>query len=98
MKTIFLNLFLFTVLTLALAVDAKSQLDRCKVIDPTGTPLNVRASPNGRVLRKIRNNTVVYVEEYSSDSNGRAWARISLPTKNGRRNLGWVFREFISCY
>jgi hypothetical protein len=98
MKTIFLNLFLLTVLTFALAVDAKSQTARCKVTDPTGTPLNVRASPNGRILRKIKNNTVVYVEQYSTDSKGRPWAQISLPTSNGRKILGWVFREFISCY
>lgn len=90
--------FLFVVLTFALAVDAKAQSDKCKVTDPTGTPLNVRASPNGRVLRKLRNGTVVYVEEYSTDSKGRAWARVSLPTKNGSKNLGWVLREFISCY
>lgn len=98
MKIIFLNLFLFITLTLALAVDGKAQSDRCKVTDPTGTPLNVRASPNGRILRKIQNDTVVYIEEYSTDSKGRAWARISLPTRNGRKILGWVFREFISCY
>lgn len=80
------------------AGDAAAQSQRCKVTDPTGTPLNVRASPNGRILRTIRNNTVVYVEEYSSDRNGKPWARISIPSKNGRRVLGWVFREFISCY
>ncbi len=98
MKFIFLNLFLLTVLMFALSADARAQSDRCKVTDPTGTPLNVRASPNGRILRKIKNNTVVYIESYSTDSKGRAWAQISLPTRNGRKILGWVFREFISCY
>jgi len=69
----------------------------CRVADPTGTPLNVRISPNGRILQTLKNGTVVYVEETSYDSKSRPWVKISISVKNEKRVLGWVFREFISC-
>jgi hypothetical protein len=95
-KPIFCFLFLVGVLAFAGVHEARAQ--RCKITDPTGTPLNVRASPNGRILRKIPNGTVVFIEDTSTDAKNRAWARISIPVRNGRRSVGWVFREFISCY
>jgi uncharacterized protein YgiM (DUF1202 family) len=96
MKNTICFLFLLVVLAFAGATAANAQ--RCKITDPTGTPLNVRASPNGRIVGKVRNGTVVYIEANASDRNGKAWARIG--TYRGRRYviLGWVFREFISCY
>lgn len=90
--------FLFLVGVLAYAGVQNAQAQRCKITDPTGTPLNVRSSPNGRILRKIANGTVVIIEDTSYDSKNRAWAQISIAVRNGRRTLGWVFREFISCY
>ena len=90
--------FLFLVAVLAFAGVREAQAQRCKITDPTGTPLNVRASPNGRILRKIANGTVVMIEDTSYDSKNRAWAQISISTRSGRKTLGWVFREFISCY
>lgn len=96
MKTTICFLFLVGVLAFASVQEAHAQ--RCKVTDPTGTPLNVRASPNGRILRKIANGTVVFIEQTSYDRRNRAWAQISIPVRRGRRTLGWVFREFISCY
>lgn len=95
-KTIFCFLFLVGIMAFASVQEASAQ--RCKITDPTGTPLNVRSAPNGRILRKIANGTVVYIEQTSYDSRNRAWAQISIPARRGRRVLGWVFREFISCY
>lgn len=80
--------------TLALSVSAHAQT--CKVTDPTGTPLNVRATPNGKVIGKVKNNTVVYVSKYDYDNKGRPWALI-FNAKNDKY-IGWVYREFISCY
>jgi hypothetical protein len=90
--------FLFLVAVMAFAGVQNAQAQRCKITDPTGTPLNVRSSPNGRILRKIANGAVVFIEDTTYDSKNRAWAKISIPVRNGRRILGWVFREFISCY
>lgn len=95
-KTILCVLFLVGVFAFASVQNAKA--DQCKVTDPTGTPLNVRASPNGRIIGKVRNGTIVYIEQSAADRNGKAWARIG--TYRGRNYviLGWVYREFISCY
>jgi hypothetical protein len=41
--------------------------DRCKVTDPTGTPLNVRASPGGKITGKLPNGTLVSVAGYGDE-------------------------------
>ena len=69
--------------------------DRCRVTDPTGTPLNVRDAPQGRILGKVGNGRLVQMIETDSDRNGKTWARVG--TMDGRP-MGWVFREFVSCY
>jgi Bacterial SH3 domain len=70
----------------------------CQVTDPTGTPLNVRVTPNGKIINTLRNGREVNVEEIAYDSQGRPWAKVSGYYKNRYRVWGWVFREFISCY
>ena len=42
---------------LAFAADG----DRCKVTDPTGTPLNVRDGPNGKVIGTLANGALVAI-------------------------------------
>ncbi|MGJ0509436.1 MAG: peptide-binding protein [Methylocystis sp.] len=68
--------------------------DRCKVTDPTGTPLNVR-DKSKNIVGTIENGRIVMVQRYSEDSAGRPWAYVSTP---GGEGVGWVYREFISCY
>lgn len=69
--------------------------DRCKVTDPTGTPLNVRVAPQGKVVGKLPNGAQVQMIETGNDAGGRLWARIS---RMDGRPVGWVYREFVSCY
>lgn len=88
----------FSVVILIVAGVQVAKAEQCKVTDPTGTPLNVRASPNGKILQTVKNGTIVYEEQTAFDSKNRAWVQISRSTRNGRKILGWVFREFISCY
>ncbi|MBC7798062.1 MAG: SH3 domain-containing protein [Pyrinomonadaceae bacterium] len=67
----------------------------CIVADPTSTKLNVRSRPNGRVLRKLANGTVVRIEEYGE---GEEWVKISLTPKGGKRRvLGWVVQRYLNC-
>ena len=66
----------------------------CTVDDPTGTPLNVRASPNGPILGALNNGTSVEVRDVTVDRSGRRWAYI-LPLSEGKR--GWAFREYLDC-
>lgn len=81
-------------LTSALPVTSMAQT--CKVTDPTTTPLNVRVTPNGKIIGTVKNGTVVYISEYRYDNEGRPWAMV-FNAKNDRY-LGWVYREFLSCY
>jgi len=68
--------------------------DRCKVTDPTGTPLNIR-NIEKKIIGTIANGKIVYVTEYGEDDAGKPWALVQ--TATGRK-LGWVYREFISCF
>lgn len=69
--------------------------DRCKVMDPTGTPLNVRSAPQGRVIGQLPNGAQVQMVETDDDARGKIWARV---TRMDGRPVGWVYREFVSCY
>jgi len=69
---------------------------RCRVMDPTGTPLNVRATPNGQIIGSLPNGLLVSIRDVATDNRGRSWALIA-QFESGRR-IGWVFREFIACF
>ena len=70
----------------------------CKVTDPTGTPLNIRDQPNGRVINTLKNGKEVNIEAITNDKKGRPWAKVGGYYKSEYRIWGWVLREFISCY
>ncbi|MDO5770301.1 MAG: SH3 domain-containing protein [Psychrobacter sp.] len=81
---------------LSLLFTAPAYAQTCKVTDPTGTPLNVRSSAAGKVIGKLANGRVVYITDYEYDQKGRSWVLIfDAKTDN---YIGWVFREFVSCY
>ncbi|MGP0061736.1 MAG: peptide-binding protein [Beijerinckiaceae bacterium] len=70
--------------------------ERCRVMDPTGTPLNVRTEPNGPIVATLENGVLVTVLSRSTDARGKPWAFSGNYSDN--RPLGWVFREFIACF
>lgn len=78
---------------LALTLPSMAFAQSCTVMDPTGSPLNIRQSPNGKIVGKLRNGTRVVVHDYDYDRKGRPWAYVT-----SNRGAGWVFREFIACY
>lgn len=70
----------------------------CFVNDPTGTPLNVRATPNGKIVYKLRNGTVIenMSEEKFFDSKGRQWTFIfHFGPENPSQ--GYVISKYIKC-
>ncbi len=69
---------------------------RCRVMDPTGTPLNVRAAPNGSVVGQLRNGRLVTVLESSQDRRRRSWVYVA--DFSSGQPIGWVFREFVACF
>jgi hypothetical protein len=57
---------------------AAAEWERCKVTDPTGTLLNVRVKPNGKITGTLANGTLVAIIESADDANGNPWVRVSL--------------------
>ena len=70
----------------------------CRVSDPTGSPLNIRLKPNGKIVARIRNKRVVYPQSIIRANNGKKWTLIAIEEKHKTLVLGWGLREFISCY
>lgn len=59
--------------------------DRCRVTDPTGTPLNLRDAPNGAVVGSIRNGLVVFIRDGANDEQGRPWVLNKFPNRHDAR-------------
>lgn len=97
MKNVVVCLATTTVFISALVLPAKAERV-CQVTDPTGTPLNVREQPNGKVVSTLKNGRDVYIKETAFDRPGRPWARVSSYSGGKQKYWGWVYREFISCY
>jgi hypothetical protein len=66
----------------------------CMVTDPTGTPLNVRESPNGAMKGTLINGKQVQPLRFASAANGKPWAYVSDATG---REIGWVFFPYLTC-
>jgi uncharacterized protein YraI len=64
----------------------------CIVTDPTGTPLNVRSTPNGRIVGALHNDMQVGIVAYAL-VDGKRWVRV-IP---GIGKTGWVFADYVSC-
>jgi uncharacterized protein YgiM (DUF1202 family) len=74
-------------------INSPAQAAICMVTDPTGTPLNVRRTPNGRIIGSVESGLHVNVIGTAKDAQGRRWAKIR--AESGA--VGWVLREFVSC-
>lgn len=81
---------------LSLTASGAFAQSRCRVMDPTGTPLNIRAAPNGEIIGKAANGALVNVLDRSTDGRGRAWVYVA--HRASGEPLGWVYREFIACF
>jgi hypothetical protein len=67
----------------------------CTVKDPTGTPLNIRQQPNGKIIGKLDNGTQVEVLRDRTDRNGKVWIQVSADDSETVR--GYVLRKFLNC-
>lgn len=75
---------------------AEAQSNRCRIMDPTGTPLNIRDRPNGEVIGRVGNGRLVTRIRSSEDERGRPWSYVA--DRETGQPLGWVYREFIACF
>jgi len=80
---------------LLLAGTATLAAERCTVADPSGTPLNVRAEPEGRVTGTLANGRVVSLADTIRDGRGRPWSLV-YDFWSGDK-IGWVFRAHLAC-
>ena len=70
----------------------------CRVTDPTGTPLNARLQPNGKVVNRLKNGRTVYAQSISTDDEGKPWVLVAIKNQGKYKIMGYVLREFITCY
>ena len=89
MRILSLVAFFVSLSTLALACDGPPV---CTVIDPTGTPLNIRSGPSGKILGTLKNGVKVEVNEHQ-EKDGKRWALVS---KFGEA-AGFVFCAYLKC-
>lgn len=68
--------------------------DRCVVADPSGTPLNVRTAPTGRIIGTLSNGVLVAIFDRTSVE-GKTWAYVG--KDEDRTPIGWVYRDYLNC-
>jgi len=66
----------------------------CLVTNPSGRPINARATPNGAIRNTINNGEHIRLLQSCSDSNGRPWAYV---TNAAGQEMGWVFLDNVTC-
>ena len=71
-----------------------SAQERCLVADPTGTPLNVRTAPNGRITQTLTNGVLVMIFDRSS-VRGKTWVYVG--RYEDRVPIGWVYSGYLDC-
>ncbi len=83
----------------------------CFVNDPSGTPLNVRYTPNGKIARQVAKGEQLHDVVYTStignilqlpvvkDAKGRDWQYVALsnPEDMDQESAGWVLASLIRC-
>jgi hypothetical protein len=89
--------FAAALLTVFIATPGHTESLDCHVADPTGTPLNIRMEPNGRIVAKARNGELIQVfgGEEKSDRNGKLWYYVALNTSSAPD--GYALAAYIRC-
>ena len=80
-----------------LATPARAEM--CRIADPTGTPLNVRATPGGEVINRLKNGRKVFkdgIDGWDDEGNPK-WAHVVGEYKGEWRDWGWVFLGYLDC-
>jgi hypothetical protein len=86
-----------TVVCLVTLFPGRSDAKSCVVSDPTDRALNVRETPNGRVINRLRNGRTVEITQFENDAKGRPWGYATGYYKGRFRNWGWVFMAAVAC-
>jgi hypothetical protein len=70
----------------------------CTVKDPTNTDLNVRAAPQGRILKTLKDGEKIEIVDHQ-EVRGQRWARVAAfnPDDGLVIEGGWVFAQYLRC-
>jgi hypothetical protein len=77
------------------AGSAAASSGSCRVADPTGTPLNIRLSPSGKIVGQIENGMGVTITDRATDDKGARWVHV-VQHESGAE-IGWVFERYLNC-
>jgi len=96
-KAIYILTILIVIAAFTITNATAQYVQHCVVSDPTGSPLNIRSTPNGgKIVGKLKNGARVAFDTESGDGQDRSWALVWLDKKNAKP-LGWVLREYLEC-
>jgi hypothetical protein len=74
------NFVILVVLTgLASFIPERAVAKDCRVADPTGTPLNIRMQPNGKIVASVRNGELIQVSKVTRKPTVRGGLGTRLP-------------------
>lgn len=72
----------------------KSDLRFCQANDPSDTYINLRETPNGRLVGPVNNGQkLLVVGDSVNDSKGRPWVKVSVPSKS---MVGYTMKSLTS--
>lgn len=99
MRNVLLLLLLFFPAVVSAAQDVgesnrAEETANCVIADPTSTPLNIRTTPNGKIIGTIANGERARILDQTTDRTGDQWVYIS---DSASQPLGWVFRRYLVC-
>lgn len=80
----------------AAATRAQPTSQSCIVVDPTGTPLNVRSFPRGDIVGSLANDVSVQIHATTRADNGAVWANVTFADTGGI-SAGWVYYRYLRC-
>ncbi|MGD9581524.1 MAG: SH3 domain-containing protein [Vampirovibrionia bacterium] len=89
--------FCFVMLILAANIVQVNAENVCYVKDPTGTKLNVRSAPGGKIINTLNNGFPVDIIDVKYDKNGKGWANIGGILSGKAGEIGWVYRDYLNC-
>lgn len=69
----------------------------CTAAETDGSALNVRATPNGELINRLRNGREIAITQYQNDNKGRPWGYATGYYNGEYRNWGWVFMASLDC-
>lgn len=100
---------IFSILTLCVSAMTTTSIAHsasrvCKATHPSGAPLTIRQTVNGKVVAQIKNATPISISNYSADEQGRVWAYVhwqgqplAEEKRQGLQNEGWISRDNANC-